>query len=186
MQQLALNQVERQNAANPAVLHFHILAAFFLDDHVRIHGSYRIEALGPQHFQINGNAAPCVIKLLIGVIRVNQWGSGNHRIQFLTDGRFLTERIHLFGMLHQAGAQIDRQSGNGLTIRGDERLYVGIVAHHGSDVVMVAGVADTVITEQLGLQTRPGVPIFLKLLDLTLRNATEHRSVHIPRLRILG
>ena len=97
MQQLALNQVERQNAANPAILHFHILAAFFLDDHVRIHGSYRIEALGPQHFQINGNAAPCVIKLLIGVIRVNQWGSGNHRIQFLANGRFLTERIHLFG-----------------------------------------------------------------------------------------
>ena len=43
VQQLTLNQVEGQNAANPAILHFHILAAFFLDDHVRVHGSYRIE-----------------------------------------------------------------------------------------------------------------------------------------------
>ena len=46
VQQLALNQVERQNAANPAILHFHILAGLLLDDHVRIHGSYHIETFG--------------------------------------------------------------------------------------------------------------------------------------------
>ena len=104
VQQLTLNQVEGQNAANPAILHFHILAAFFLDDHVRVHGSYRIEAFGTQHFQINGDTVPRIIKLLIGVIRVDQRGIGDHRIQFLANGRFLPERIHLFGMLHQTGA----------------------------------------------------------------------------------
>lgn len=88
-------------------------------------------------------------------------------------------------MLHQAGAQIDRQSGNGLTIRGNERLYVGIIAHHSGDIIVIAGIAGTIIAEQLSLQTRPGVPIFPKLLDLALRNASEHRSVHIPCLRIL-
>ena len=89
-------------------------------------------------------------------------------------------------MLHQTGAQVSRQAGNGLPIRGNERLYVGIVAHHSGDIIVIAGIAGTIITEQFSLQTRPSVPIFLELLNLVLRNATEHRSVHIPRLRILG
>ena len=186
MQQLALNQVERQNAANPAILHFHILTGLLLDDHIRVHGSYCVKAFGTQHFQINGDAVPRIIKLLIGVIRIDQRGIGNHRIQFLADGRFLPERIHLFRMLHQTGAQVSRQAGNGLPIRGNERLYVGIVAHHSGDIIVIAGIAGTIITEQFSLQTRPSVPIFLEPLNLVLRNATKHRSVHIPRFRIFG
>ena len=95
-----------------------------------------------------------------GVIRVDQRGIGNHRIQFLANGRFLPERIHLFRMLHQTGAQVSRQVGNGLSIRGNERLYVGIIAHHSGDIIVIAGIAGTIIAEQLSLQNRPGVPIF--------------------------
>ena len=88
-------------------------------------------------------------------------------------------------MLHQAGAQVSRQAGNGLSIQGNERLYVGIIANHSGDVIVIAGIAGTIIAEQFSFQAWPGVPIFLKLLNFAFRNATEHRSVHIPCLRIL-
>ena len=89
-------------------------------------------------------------------------------------------------MLDQTEAQVGRQVGNSPLIGGDERLHIGIVANHGGDVIMIAGIASAIIAEQFSLQTRPSVPIFLELLNLVLRNATKHRSVHIPRFRILG
>ena len=57
--------------SDPSVLHLDVLAALLLQDHTWVYAPHRVEALGLQHFEINGNLLPLVIERLVGVVTVD-------------------------------------------------------------------------------------------------------------------
>ena len=72
----------------PAVLHLDVLPALLLQHHKRINAAGRIESLGLQHFQIGGDALPCIIEYLIGLVFIHQ-GEVAHALENITRDRLL-------------------------------------------------------------------------------------------------
>ena len=87
-QQRILHQGEWQNMALPTILHLDVLAAFLLENVLRIDFPCRIETFRLQHFQIGGNDAPSVVERLIGVVLIDQ-GERLHKPEHLVGHRRL-------------------------------------------------------------------------------------------------
>ena len=71
-EKLALDEVEGQHVAAPAVLHLHLLAALFLRHHVWVDPLDCVEALGLDDLEVGLDALPGVVEYLVGVIGIHQ------------------------------------------------------------------------------------------------------------------
>ena len=185
--QLLLDKRERQNATRPAILHLDVFAALLLNHHIWIDFTYGLPAFGLNNLKVTGNARPCIIESLIGIVFVNKRDTRKGIVKLRCNMLFFSHGVDLQCAVHQPLPQLCGQMSQRILIVGQKRNNVGIGLHRCRHVVRHSREArPATVAVKLALQTRPHLPVAVEGVDLGFRNSAEHSGVQVPALSGFG
>ena len=186
-EQLILDKRERQNAARPAILHLDVFAALLLNHHIWIDFTYGLPAFGLNNLKVTGNARPCIIESLIGIVFVNKRDTRKGIVKVRCNMLFFSHGVDLQCTVHQSLPQLCGQMSQRAPIVGQKRNNVGVCLHRCRHVVRHSREArPAAVAVKLTLQTRPHLPVAVESVNLNFRNPAEHSGVQIPALSGFG
>ena len=167
----------------PALLNFLVFTVLFLDDKVRIDLLCCSKAFGLQHFEVDGNTCPIVVKKLERRIFVDKWNFFQSIENISTQNGFSLRDFDASHPVDKFFFQECRESGKGgvKSILKSDHIRVAL-----DGTLNIRGrhihIRNATLGKQRLFQRRERRPEFAHLVNFCCRDTAKHRRIDIPML----